>query len=146
METLIIDASVAVKWVVEEEGSQAAVDLRSRYRFASPELLIPECANILWRKTQRGELTPEEALLAARLLERSGVTYLSMSGLLERSTSLAIELGHPAHDCAYLAAVLQTSARFVTADKRLLRIIAGRASTELTSSCLFLADLPNGGG
>ncbi|WP_244448632.1 hypothetical protein [Bosea sp. LC85] len=46
MEALIIDASVAIKWVVEEEGSQAAVDLRSRFRFASPELLIPECAEL----------------------------------------------------------------------------------------------------
>jgi len=145
METLIVDASVAVKWVVEEEGSEAAVDLRSRFRFASPELLIPECANILWKKTQRGELTREEAVLAARLLERSGVVYLSMTGLLERSTSLAIELAHPAYDCVYLAAAVQMGAKFVTADRRLLRVIAQRASNELASSCLCLADTQNGG-
>lgn len=144
METLIVDASIAIKWVVEEEGTQAAVDLRSRFRFASPQLLIPECANILWKKTQRGELTREEAILAARLLERSGVELLSMTGLLERSASLAIELSHPAYDCAYLAAAAQAGARFVTADSRLLRVIAQRASNELASSCLSLADIQNG--
>lgn len=100
METLIVDASIAIKWVVEEEGTETAVDLRSRFRFASPELLIPECANILWKKTQRGELTRDEAIFAARLLERSGVEFLSMTGLLERSAGLAIELAHPAYDCA----------------------------------------------
>jgi predicted nucleic acid-binding protein len=144
METLIVDASIAIKWVVEEEGTQAAVDLRSRFRFASPELLVPECANILWKKTQRGELTREEAILAARLLEHSGIEFLSMAGLLERSASLAIELSHPAYDCAYLAAAAQMGARFVTADNRLLRMIAERASNKLASSCLSLTDIQNG--
>lgn len=141
METVIVDASVAIKWVVEEEGSQAAVDLRSRFRFASPELLIPECANVLWKKTARGELEREEAILAARLLERSGVAFLSMAGLLERAASLAIEISHPAYDCTYLAAAVQTGAAFVTADDRFLRIIAQRASRELASSCHSLADM-----
>lgn len=57
METLVVDASIAIKWVVEEEGTGIAVDLRSRFRFVAPELLVPECANILWKKVQRGELT-----------------------------------------------------------------------------------------
>ncbi|CAN7344839.1 type II toxin-antitoxin system VapC family toxin [Bosea sp. LjRoot9] len=143
METLIVDASIAIKWVVEEDGTQAAVDLRSRFRFAAPELLIAECANILWKKTQRGELMRDEAVLAARLLERSGVALLSMTGLLERATSLAIELSHPAYDCVYLAAAAQMGARFVTANDRLLRVIAQRASNQLARSCVALADIQN---
>lgn len=143
METLIVDASIAIKWVVEEEGTEAAVDLRSRFRFAAPELLIPECANILWKKTQRGELMRDEAILAARLLERSGIAFLSMAGLLERATSLAIELSHPAYDCAYLAAAVQTGSRFATADDRLLQVIAGRASSELAGSCVSLSNVHN---
>jgi predicted nucleic acid-binding protein len=144
VETLIVDASIAIKWVVEEEGTHAAVDLRSRFRFAAPELLIPECANILWKKTQRGELTRDEAVLAARLLDRSGIAFLSMTGLLERATRLAIELSHPAYDCAYLAAAAQTRSRFVTADERLLRVIAERASNETARSCVSLATIQNG--
>lgn len=101
--------------------------MRSQFWFASPELLIPECANIFWKKTQRGELTREEAIFAARLLERSGVASLSMARLLEQSTALAIELSHPAYDCTYLAAAVETGARFVTADTRLLRAISQRA-------------------
>ena len=144
METLIVDASIAIKWVVQEEGTQAALDLRPRFRFASPELLIPEAANILWKKTQRGDLTSDEAILAARLLEHSGVTFLSMTGLLERSARLAIELSHPAYDCAYLAAALQMGTRFVTADRRLLRVIAQHAPHRLASSCLSLTDIESG--
>jgi len=143
METLIVDASIAIKWVVEEEGTEAAVDLRSRFRFAAPELLIPECANILWKKTHRGELLPDEAVLAARLLERAGINLLSMTGLLERTTSLAIDLSHPAYDCAYLAAAVQAGARFVTADNRLLRVISERASEELARLCVSLVSIQN---
>jgi len=144
METLVVDASIAIKWVVEEEGTDTAVDLRSRFRFAAPELLIPECANILWKKTQRGELACEEAVLAARLLERSGADLLPMAGLLEETTGLAIKLSHPAYDCAYLIAARRIGSRFVTADARLLRAIAERASSEIAHLCVSLSALRNG--
>jgi predicted nucleic acid-binding protein len=144
METLVVDASVVIKWVVQEDATEIAVDLRSRFRFAAPELVIPECANILWKKVQRSELTRDEATLAARLLERSGIDFLPMAGLLERAMSLAIELSHPAYDCAYLIAAHNTGSRFVTADTRLLRAIAKRGSSDIASRCVSLSDLQNG--
>jgi len=62
----VIDARIAVKWVVEEQGSAQALVPRRRGRLIAPELLVAECANILWKKVQRDELSNEEALLAAR--------------------------------------------------------------------------------
>ena len=143
METLVLDASIAIKWVVEEEGTDDAVNLRSRFRFAAPELIIPECANILWKKVQRGELSRDEAALAARLLERAGINFLSMSGLLEETTKLSIALSHPAYDCTYLLAAQKIGSRFVTADTRLLRIIAERAPSEIALLCVPLSDVSN---
>jgi len=144
METLVVDASIAVKWVVEEHGTEAAVELRPRFRLLAPELLIAECANILWKKVQRGELRRDEAVMAARLLERSGVEFLSMNGLLEQATVLSIELSHPAYDCIYLAAARRAKSRFVNADERLLRVIGERGSSEIGGSCISLADLRKG--
>jgi predicted nucleic acid-binding protein len=137
-ETLVIDASVAVKWVVEEEGAAAAIALRRRIRFAAPDLLVAECANILWKKPRRGELTPAEANIAARLLERAGVELMPMSGLLEKATDLAMELDHPAYDCIYLALARLREWRFVTADQRLLRAVSEKAGAELAGLCLSL--------
>jgi predicted nucleic acid-binding protein len=137
-ETLVIDASVAVKWVVEEEGSTAATALRRRFRFAAPDLLVTECANILWKKTWRGELTAVEANIAARLLERAGIELVPMGGLLEKTIDLAIRLDHPAYDCIYLALARQRGWRFVTADQRLLRTVAEKAGDELAGLCLSL--------
>jgi predicted nucleic acid-binding protein len=52
MKRLVIDASVAVKWVVEEEGTAEALALLRASKLVAPELLVAECANILWKKAQ----------------------------------------------------------------------------------------------
>ena len=139
-ETLVIDASVAVKWVIAEDGSEEAVQLRSAFALVAPELLLPECANILWKKVQRRELEPNEAALAISLIERSGIGFQTMQGLGETATRLAIELGHPAYDCIYLALALLRNLRFVTADKRLLAKVTQKGSPELGRLCLTLED------
>ena len=117
MRTLVIDASVAIKWVVEETGTLDALALR-RYRLSAPDLLIPECANILWKKVRRQEISQEEALLAARLLERADVDLMPMRRLLEPVIQLAAVLDHPAYDCIYLSLAESTGCSFVTADTR----------------------------
>ncbi|CAK0765232.1 hypothetical protein CCP3SC1_450011 [Gammaproteobacteria bacterium] len=73
MTPLIVDASIAVKWVVEEVGTNEALILKHTHRLAAPDLIIAECANILWKKVRRGELSPDEASLAARLLQKANI-------------------------------------------------------------------------
>src|ERR1700738_2692376 len=54
--TVVVDASVALKWVIEEDGSQAAGVLLLEQPLAAPDLLIVECANVLSAKAWRGVL------------------------------------------------------------------------------------------
>jgi predicted nucleic acid-binding protein len=118
MTDLVVDASVAIKWVIEEPGTREALSLR-RHRLFAPDLLVAECANILWKKTRRNELSLQEALLAARLLQRADIELAPMRAFLEPATRLAIGLDHPAYDCAYLALAESLSCDLVTADQRL---------------------------
>ena len=53
MNTLVIDASIAVKWVVEEDGTTEALALRQKAKLIAPELLVAECANILVEKSPK---------------------------------------------------------------------------------------------
>jgi predicted nucleic acid-binding protein len=124
MTRLVIDASIAIKWVVEEEGTQAALALRKEAELIAPDLLIAECANILWKKVQRDELSESEALIAARLLQSANLEIFATRSLLEMATRLAIELGHPAYDCIYLALAMQDDCRFATADRAFVRKIS----------------------
>jgi predicted nucleic acid-binding protein len=117
---LVIDASVAIKWVIQEPGTAEALELR-RHQLLAPDLLIPECANVLWKKVRRGELTETEALSAGRLLEQANVDLLLTRNLLERATKLAITLNHPAYDCIYLAFAETFGLPLVTADEFLVR-------------------------
>lgn len=128
MSTLVIDASIAIKWVIEEEGTPQALTLRREAKLLAPELLVAECANILWKKARRNELSREEALLAARLLQTAAIELVPTRFLLAAATRIAIELDHPAYDCLYLALAIENDCRFVTADERFLRKLGGRRS------------------
>ena len=121
MNTFVIDASIAVKWVVDEDGTPEALALRQRAKLIAPELLVAECANILWKKVQRDELLKQEALLAARLLQGAEIELLPMRSLFETATRMSIEINHPAYDCVYLALANNSKCQFVTADERFLR-------------------------
>lgn len=117
MTELVIDACIAIKWVVEEQGTSEALALR-RNRLFAPDLLIAECANVLWLKVRRNELSTEEARLSARLLRHADIELMPMRPLLETATELALALGHPAYDCMYLALAESLSCDLATADRR----------------------------
>jgi predicted nucleic acid-binding protein len=119
----VVDASVAVKWVIGEPGADQALKLR-RHALSAPELLIAECANILWKKVRLGELTEPESILAAGLLARSEIELIAMRSLTRRAVELAFLLDHSAYDCMYLALAEAAACPFVTADVRLLHKLA----------------------
>jgi len=135
--TFVIDASVAIKWMIEEAGTKAALSLR-QHRLLAPDLLVAECANILWKKVRRKELSKDEAMLAARLLARADIEFEPMRPLLEAATGLAIALDHPAYDCAYLALAEARGCDFVTADEALGRKVL---PANLTAKVIMLSAL-----
>ncbi len=141
MKTLVIDASIAVKWVVDEEGTPQALKLRQRAKLIAPELLVAECANILWKKVRRDELSSEEALLAARLLQSVDIELTPTRSLLEAATRVAIELDHPAYDCLYLALAVERDCKFATPDERLLNKLDQRRRRLLRARAMSLAEV-----
>lgn len=119
-ERLVVDASVAIKWVVTEAGSDRAITLRG-HALIAPDLLFSECANILWRKVRHGLLSEEEAEMAARTLEQSDLGVVSSRVYMTRAIAIAVELDHPAYDAIYMAVAEAFGLRLTTADYRLLR-------------------------
>ncbi|HSW49598.1 MAG TPA: type II toxin-antitoxin system VapC family toxin [Bryobacteraceae bacterium] len=139
IDAAVVDASVAVKWVVDEPGSRQARGL-SRARLEAPDLLPVECANILWRKARVGDLTADEAAVRLRLLRQAPVTLAGSGSLLDTALDLSRDLGHPVYDCVYLALALRREIPLVTADKRF--VAALRKSGRLAAHIVALADLP----
>jgi len=119
-ERLVIDASVAVKWVVPEPDSDRAEALLD-HALMAPDLLFAECANVLWKKVQRGELSKDEADIAAQTLEQADIAIASTRGHLASAMAIAVELDHPAYAAVYLSVAQAAELRLVTADDRLIR-------------------------
>jgi len=117
----VIDASVLIKTVVEEDGSAQALTLLESGAAVAPDLIMPECANILWKKIRRGEYTTEEAKLAAQILQRAEFEIAASRMLTGQAVEISAILDHAAYDCVYLALARTRGLRFVTADRRLIR-------------------------
>lgn len=115
--TLVIDASVGLKWVLPEAGSDRACDLAAREPLAAPDLFWVECANVLWVKWKRGQIRPEDARVAYGAIAAMPIAVLPASTLAATAQALAFELNHAAYDCLYLAAALAERTVLVTADE-----------------------------
>ena len=120
MKGYVVDASVAVKWLVTEPLSdEAATLLDSGVTLLAPDLLFAEAANALSTKCRKGEIDREELAETVHLLRAAPVaTPLSMRQLAASSARLATDLRHPVYDCFYLALAITEDFPVVTADTR----------------------------
>ena len=118
--TYVVDASVVVKWLVPEEGSEQAAALM-KLPLMAPDILIAECVNVLWRKAVRGIIDPEHAVRRAHALKGAGIALEPTQPLAPDIIILSLRLNHSAYDCAYLALAQRLDGVLVTADQKLLR-------------------------
>lgn len=140
IEAAVVDANVAIKWVLPEPGSDRAQSLRTA-RLEAPDLLLIECASVLGKKVHLGELTESRALAALETLRRAPVIVSGCDELLEAALRLSFDLRHPVYDCLYLALALKRGLPLVTADERLARV--ARKNRKAGACVLRLEDLPD---
>lgn len=120
---MIVDASVAIKWLVPEKDSELANQLAAKGGLIAPELIAAEIANAVWKKNVRKEISGIPASLTAIL--RVFDSLEPLAPLTRRATEIALELDHPAYDCFYLALAEATDRKLVTADTRFMNKLAG---------------------
>jgi predicted nucleic acid-binding protein len=114
---IVVDASVALKWIFDESESATAIALRDEDLLA-PSLWLAEAANAVWRRARLGDITAEEAVAYFSELANAPVVLVAMEPHLQRALSLAVEIGHSIYDCVYLALALHHETHVVTADRR----------------------------
>jgi predicted nucleic acid-binding protein len=120
---IVVDASVAVKWLLPEDGAESARDLLA----GSDQLFMPAAARVevpgaVLRKLRAGLLDEAETKSCIALwddLVRENVRIVPVEELLDRAIRIAMSCSHPLTDCLYVAAAAQLGAKLVTADAAL---------------------------
>jgi len=131
---LVVDASVAVKWVVpetdgEEEVAQALALLTAfqsdEVRLVQPPHWLAEVTAVIAR------LRPEIAADATTLFHALDLPVADDLDVYLRACTLATELHHHLFDTLYHAVALEKGATFVTADTRYWRKARSQGAIQL---------------
>ena len=129
---IVVDASIAVKWLVPEKGSDLAERLLvSGESVIAPDLVFSEVANTLATKNRRGDLTEAQALERIAALPALLSVTTSTQALAYTALKLSCTLGHPAYDCFYAALALRRRCPLITDDRRFRAVLHGTGSEEI---------------
>jgi predicted nucleic acid-binding protein len=121
--TLVIDASIAAKWILPEPESDRAEALRNHEPvLIAPELIVAELGNAIWKRARRQEIPAAKAVEAISQAIRMIDRLYPLEGLAVRATAIAISLNHPIYDCFYLALAEREQLKIATADDRLANL------------------------
>jgi predicted nucleic acid-binding protein len=125
LKTIAIDASVVLKWYLDDEThGDAALSLLNRFvanevDLVAPALLEYEVMSGLIIAQRRGRI-PESTLIdAISAFQGLGIKLEGISGLGSRILFYAEKYARSAYDAAYLAVAEHVKGDFVTADKAL---------------------------
>ena len=134
----VIDASVALKWVLPEPDSARALSLQRATLYA-PDFILPEAANALWSAVRRSLLSADDAVTRFHALVAAPIALRAAGTLSGEAMALGITTNHPVYDCLYLALALELDLKMITADRRFLAAV-GR-HPPLAARVVSLADL-----
>lgn len=122
----VVDASVAVKWFVEEDGRDSAMEIvRSGEILAAPDIVVFEVLNVLRRKQRQGLVDARQVTGAMEMMTLCFSHLIPSTELAREAVKLSMALDHSVYDCAYLACSSQLGAPLVTADHVFAAKIAG---------------------
>lgn len=132
MRTIVIDASVAVKWFVREANTDGAVHLLEDEEtlFVAPDIFRAEVVNALLRQHREGALTDDLPDLALIELEAAMPHLVSSGQLMDRAVAIARRIRHPIYDCLYLALAERWETVLVTADDKFVDLCRRRLTND----------------
>jgi predicted nucleic acid-binding protein len=134
-DVVVVDASVTIQLFVEEADSAKAHQLFWRLTepdpivLFAPDLIYIECANILWKYSQRFGYDPKRAQENLDDLAKLEIEAVPTHALFVRAYQLAQQLGITAYDACYVVLAQKLSCPLITADRRLVQMIPQQIAT-----------------
>ena len=132
MSLVVVDASVAVKWFLPEDGEALVIQAlalldaynKDEVRFVVPDLFYVETASAIWKAVRVGRVLRAFGEQAIVLLTQRKLPTVPSLKLLDKAFQIATDRGRTVYDCLYVALAVQADAQLITADARLANSLA----------------------
>jgi predicted nucleic acid-binding protein len=122
---VVVDASLAAKWMLWEADSRAALEflLRKDHELCAPDLLFTEVAAAIVKRANMRKDIAADALEALRKWtiawgEHAVRPHRVTQRRLYEAGKLAVTLGHPLKDCIYLGLAMELDCLLATCDAK----------------------------
>lgn len=140
MTLFVVDASVAIKWFLPENHSEAALRLLTQpHTLHAPDLIFSEFGNVLWKRVRRNEILKKEADAILEGLRTLNLQVQPSQALIPLALEIACGENRTVYDSLYLAAAIALQSPLITADARFFRALSkGPFSAHL----LWVEDIP----
>lgn len=125
MSKFVVDANVAIKWVIPEIHTELALSLLDNQEnlLLVPDFFFPEIGNILWKRVRRGEMNITQAQLSLDTLKSVDIKVFPSEPLINSALDIAYRINQAVYDCVYLTLAINHQCLMVKADKRFVNSI-----------------------
>jgi predicted nucleic acid-binding protein len=129
---LVVDASVAIKWLspfrLEALASQAR-GLLARWQRGAIELIAPdliwlEIANAHWKAVRQNRCTASDAETSLAILHAQELPTVPSEQFIDLALRIALQHGRTVYDSLYLALAVTLNSELITADEKLVNALA----------------------
>jgi len=132
LNTLVLDASVAIKWAMpsaREPLTDESLRLLKRYVDSQVEFIVPdvfwaEIGNVLWKGAHQRRWRQDEAEAVAADMRARDFATVPSATLLPEALRIAFAYDRSVYDCLYVALAVQSKTDLITADERLANALA----------------------
>jgi len=137
----VVDASVAIKWFLPENHSDAALRLLAQqHTLVAPDLIFSEFSNVLWKRVRRNEISNTEANSTLEAFLALHIQVQPSQSLVQLALEIACGENRTVYDSLYLATAMALPSPLVTADAKFYRALSkGPFSAHL----LWVEDIPH---
>ncbi len=126
--TVVVDANVAVKWYLPEEGEDEAFEVfeagaSGEVTLIAPDMILAEVGNVFWVQHRRGHISWERVLEAWNSFQQADIPLTASGTLMTFALDIALDTGCAVYDALYVALAEAEGAKLVTADRKLVRTL-----------------------
>ena len=137
MTTYVIDTSALVKLVIPEDHSDTVSDIAelfrsSRIQLVAPDIVLLECANVLWKHARRDNAPISTLMAGMETLRKLEIRLVPQDELIDDALRFALDVGIAVYDAVFCVTARRNQSELITADLRLVNSLAGSDIRSIT--------------